>query len=121
MFTLTPAAARQISQAATSSGTQNMALRVAATADTDGTLQYGMGFDDAQENDMNLVLDGVAVVIAEHHQALLDDTTLDYVELEPGKFNFIFIPGQNEAPTEATQAAGCGSGGCGSCGGGNGR
>jgi iron-sulfur cluster assembly protein len=121
MFTLTPAAARQITQAATASGAQNMALRVAATTDAEGGLQYGMGFDDAQENDMNLVLDGVPVVIAEHHQALLEDTTLDYVELEPGQFNFIFIPGSTEALPEPASAAGCGSGGCGSCGGGSAR
>lgn len=123
MFTLTPSAARQIQEAATASGAQQMALRVAAKIDADGELQYGMGFDDPTDEDMKLDLDGVAVVIADESQALLFDTVLDYVELEPGEFNFIFM---DASLMDAAQSAcssqqvsssgGCGSGGCGGCG-----
>ncbi len=115
MFTLTSAAARQIQQAASASGTQEMALRIAAKVDADGSMQYGMGFDDPKDEDMKLDLDGVAVVIAGESQVLLDVTTLDYVELEPGEFNFIFIDGrQSQGAPEPAPSGGCGTGGCGS-------
>jgi len=118
MFNLTPNAARQISAAASAAGAAHMALRIAAKPEADGSLHYGMGFDDVQDDDMNLTLEGVAVVIAAPHQALLEYTTLDYVELQPGEFNFIFIPDQVGAETTAAPPSGaCGSGGCGSCGG----
>jgi len=115
MFTLTNAAARQIQQAASASGTQEMALRIAAKVDADGSMQYGMGFDDPKDEDMKLDLDGVAVVIADESQALLDDTVLDYVELEPGEFNFIFIDGrQSQDAPEPASPGGSASGGSGS-------
>ena len=121
MFTLTSAAARQIQQAANSSGAQDMALRIAARVDLDGSMQYGMGFDDPKEEDMKLDLDGVAVVIADQSQELLVDTVLDYVELQPGEFNFIFIDGSQSggAPDQASPSGGgCATGGCstGGCG-----
>ena len=115
MFTLTSAAAQKIQQAAMASEAQDLALRVAAQHAADGSIEYGMGFDEAQDDDMRLMIEGVAVVIADPHQPLLEHTVLDFVELEPGEFNFIFIPGGAEqAP--AAKATGCGSSGCGNCG-----
>jgi iron-sulfur cluster assembly protein len=124
MFTLTSAAAQQIQKAAQDSGSHDMALRVAARMEPDGSIGYGMGFDDTGDNDMRLEIEDVSVVIAEHHVQLLEDTVLDFVELESGEFNFIFI-NQREAEASAggcastgSSAGGCGSGGCGggSCG-----
>ena len=115
MFTLTSAAAHQIQQAAMASAAQDMALRVAAQYAVDGSVEYGMGFDEAQDDDMRLMIEGVAVVIADPHQPLLEDTVLDFVELEPGRFNFIFVPGGVERAPVA-KATGCGGGSCGSCG-----
>jgi iron-sulfur cluster assembly protein len=119
MFTLTSTAAQQILKAAQESGAENLALRVAARMEPDGSIGYGMGFDDTGDNDMRLQIEDVAVVIAEHHIQLLEDTVLDFVELEPGDFNFIFI-NQREAEASAggcastgSSAGGCGSGGCG--------
>lgn len=122
MFTLTSAAAQQIQQAAQDSGAQEMALRIAARLGTDGSMQYGMGFDDPKEEDMKLDLDGVAVVIGGESQELLFGTVLDYVELNPGEFNFIFMDSSTSGCTtgQATKGGGggCGSGGCstGGCG-----
>lgn len=121
MFALTSAAARQIQQAASASGAQEMALRIAARVDVDGSMQYGMGFDDPKDEDLKLDLDGVAIVIADGSQDLLADTVLDYVELNPGEFNFIFIDGRQSesAPEQASSGGGgCSSGGCsgGGCG-----
>lgn len=115
MFTLTTSAAQQIQQAAASSGAQEMALRIAAKIDPDGSKQYGMGFDDPTEEDMKLDLKGVAVVIAGESQVLLADTVLDYVELNPGEFNFIFIDArdfQDEVDPEPVPSGACGSGAC---------
>ena len=116
MFALTTAAAKQIQQAAIAGGTAEMALRVAAKVDTDGSLQYGMGFDDPQEEDMKLNLEGVAVVIGGESQQLLFDTVLDFVELNPGEFNFIFM--QTSHPScdfVAADSGDCASTGCAGC------
>jgi len=113
MFTLTTSAAQQIQQAAASSGAQEMALRIAAKIDPDGSKQYGMGFDDPTEEDMKLDLKGVAVVIAGESQVLLADTVLDYVELNPGEFNFIFINARDfQDEVEPAPSGSCGSGAC---------
>jgi iron-sulfur cluster assembly protein len=96
-----------------------LALRVAAKLDPDGSLQYGMGFDEPKDEDMRLDLSGVAVVIGGESQELLFDTVLDFVELNPGEFNFIFSEGSATACASEPAASGgcgnstgCGSGGC---------
>jgi iron-sulfur cluster assembly protein len=114
MFNLTPAAAQQIQQAASASGATDLALRIAAKVDPDGSLQYGMGFDDPKDEDMRLDLAGIAVVIGGESQELLADTVLDFVELTPGEFNFIFSEGSATAcASEGATTGGCGSTGCG--------
>ena len=74
-----------------------------------------MGFDEPNEEDTQLDLYGVAVVIAEEHQELLSDTVLDYVELQPGQFNFIFADSrlvESESASTPQAGGGCSSGGC---------
>jgi len=115
MFSLTPAAAQQIQLAASASDATDLALRIAAKVDSDGSLQYGMGFDEPKDEDMRLDLAGIAVVIGGESQELLADTVLDFVELTPGEFNFIFSENSATAcASEASSSGGCGSGGCGS-------
>ena len=128
MFALTSAAARQIQETANDTGAQEMALRIAARISTDGALEFGMGFDDPTDDDMKLDLIGVAVIIANDSQELLADTVLDYVELNPGEFNFIFMDANQalESSCSTGQASsgsggGCGSGSCGGGGCGGGR
>ena len=114
MFSLTTAAAQQIQRAAGASGATDLALRIAAKVDADGSLQYGMGFDEPKDEDMRLDLAGIAVVIGGESQELLAHTVLDFVELTPGEFNFIFSEGSALAcASEAATSGGCGSGGCG--------
>lgn len=124
MFTLTATAAEQIRQAARESDAEQLALRVAARREPDGSIGYGMGFDDVADNDTRLMLEDVAVVIAAAHVDLLEDTVLDFVELEPGQFNFIFVSQQLVAQppvasgcSTGSGGGGCGSGGCGMGGG----
>ncbi|MDO8933509.1 MAG: iron-sulfur cluster biosynthesis family protein, partial [Rhodocyclaceae bacterium] len=89
MFKLTPAAAEQILRSAEVQDDEPC-LRVAAKIDDDGEIVYGMGFDEERENDIVQDCEGVQVLISARSQELLAGTTLDFVELKPGEFQFIF-------------------------------
>ncbi|QIK37033.1 iron-sulfur cluster assembly accessory protein [Caldichromatium japonicum] len=91
MFKLTPAAAEQVLKAAKQGGTEGMCLRLAAGRKPDGSIDYRMGFDDPTEDDIRIQCEGIEIVMAPEHLPLLDAATLDYVELEPGQFHFIFL------------------------------
>ena len=94
MFTLTPSAAEQIARAAAEQAdptTMLPMLRVAAKHDEgDGELVYGMGFDDEREDDLVIDGGGIKVLISPRSQTLLENTTLDFTEVQPGEFQFIF-------------------------------
>ena len=113
MFTLTPTAAEQILRAAVEqAGSKPMLpmLRVAAKFDeNDGELVYGMGFDEEREDDLVLDAQGIAILISPPSQPLLENTTLDFTEVQPGEFQFIFRGGCSSLEPKS---------GCGSCGGG---
>lgn len=113
MFSMTPGAAAQVLAAAERSNAAGLALRVAARQQADGSIGYGMGFDEARVEDSPLEFGGLTVLIAPPSQPLLEDTVLDFVELAPGEFDFVFA-GVDSAPAE-TPAPGCGSGGCNRC------
>ncbi len=116
MFRLTPAAATQILSTAEVQG-DDPVLRVAAKIDDDGEIVYGVGFDDERENDEVIDCEGVTILISPRSQQLLADTTLDFVELRPGEFQFVFQRPET-APSCAPATGGCGScGRGGSCGG----
>lgn len=116
MFSITNNAAKQIQQAASASDATQLALRVAAKIDSDGCLQYGMGFDQPTEADIKLDLAGISVVLTPDSHPLLLDTVLDFVELNPGEFNFIFMSADHPAyADQAPRAAGCVSTGCSGC------
>ena len=71
---------------------QGLAMRIAAKRNPDGSIHYGMGFDDQQiEGDIHITSAGIDVIIGETSKLLLEGTTLDYVELEPGEHQFIFM------------------------------
>ncbi len=110
MFNLTPAAAEQIARAAAEQPDRQRMLRVAAKHDeVDDELVYGMGFDEEREDDLVLDANGIVILISPLSQPLLENTTLDFSEVQPGEFQFIFRSGCT------TPAA---TKGCGSCGGG---
>jgi iron-sulfur cluster assembly protein len=91
MFKVTPAAAAQVRVAAEQGGTAGMALRLAAQQKPDGSIDYRMGFDEGTEDDIRFSSEGVQIVMAPEYVPLLDDATLDFVELEPGEAQFIFL------------------------------
>ena len=91
MFKVTTEAAKQISHSAAESDAQNLALRIAAKRKPDGSIEYGMGFDAERANDLQLISEGITLLISPHSKELLQGTVLDFVELAPGEFQFIFI------------------------------
>jgi iron-sulfur cluster assembly protein len=103
MFKVTATAADQVHQAARQGGTEGLALRLAAQKNADGSIDYRMGFDEASEDDIRFNSEGVEVVMAPEYVPLLDEAVMDYVEIEPGKFHFIFLNPQDanyKPPTE---------------------
>lgn len=111
MFKLTAAAAEQIRRAADAQ-MDATSLRVAAKIDEEGELVYGMGFDDERENDLVLECEGVTLLISPRSQELLAEASLDFVELRPGEFQFIFI-NPREPGLSGARPSGGGCGGCG--------
>lgn len=91
MFKVTKAAAKQIRSSAHSGDAEELALRIAASRQTDGAIEYRMGFDEVGVDDVLLNSRGVDVVFAKTEKELLNGTVLDYVEIEPGEFRFIFM------------------------------
>lgn len=91
MLKVTAEAAKQIHQAAQQSGSAEMALRVAAKRDPQGSIEYGMGFDVERANDLQIISEGVTLLVSHHSKELLMGTVLDYVEIDPGDFRFIFV------------------------------
>lgn len=118
MFNVTTPAAEEILAAARRSGATGLALRVAARQVADGSIEYGMGFDEARESDEPVDCGGLTVLLGSPSGVLLADTVLDYVEIEPDRFDFVFIPPRASAGPDAPVAKStCGSGGCAGCGG----
>lgn len=113
MFTLTSNASQEIQAAAARSDAAGLALRVAARRGADGSVEYGMGFDEPREGDMPLQVAGVNLLIALPSQPMLEDIVLDFVEIEPGKFNFIFADRDTVGADAAPKA--CGNGACNGC------
>jgi iron-sulfur cluster assembly protein len=90
MITVTPPAAAQIARSAQQAGAVGACLRLAARLDDKGVIEYGMGFDDAAEGDARVAADGVTILVAPGSVELLSGATLDYVEINPGEWRFIF-------------------------------
>lgn len=89
---VTSAAAEQIRLSAQQNQTENMPLRIAATRNADDSIHYGMGFDESKEEDTLIDAgEGIEIIVSPISANLLNGTTLDYVELEPGNFQFIFM------------------------------
>jgi iron-sulfur cluster assembly protein len=91
MITVTPAAAAQIKLSAEQGKSEGMPLRIAATRNSDESIHYGMGFDENKEGDVSVTCEDIEIVMAESSAELLKNTTIDFVELEPEKFQFIFL------------------------------
>ncbi len=90
MITITQQAATQIRRASEQADSEDMYLRLAAKREADGSIEYGLGFDDMGGQDQLYTSEGVEVLIADSCKELLRGATLDYVEINPGVHEFIF-------------------------------
>jgi iron-sulfur cluster assembly protein len=90
MISVTPQAAEQIAKSAQQAGA-GACLRLAARLDDKGVLEYGMGFDDQADGDTQVVANGIAILVSRGSIELLTGATLDYVEINPGEWRFIFL------------------------------
>lgn len=92
MITITDAAIEQIKASARQSDMVGMALRVAASKKEDGSIEYGMGFDnDQSKTDAIIDIGPLQILVGQSSRELLTGATIDYVELEKGVKHFIFI------------------------------
>lgn len=115
MFALTPAAAARILDSAEQSDAVGMALRVAAKIEEDGQLSFGLGFDDEREHDLSYECEGLTLLIAPPSRELLEGMLLDFVEVEAGDWQFVFMRAESAGGCPPSSCGGCGSrGGCGS-------
>jgi len=99
MITVTEEAAKQIKLSAKQGKAEGMPLRIAATKNDDESIHYGMGFDDSKEDDISITSREVEIVVSPVSAEILKDTVLDFVELEPGKHQFIFMNPNDPAYT----------------------
>ena len=92
MIKLTTAAAKQIQYSAEQSTTPLIPLRIAIKEQDDGSFHYGMGFDEQRlPGDVFVNIDQISLVISEKSKTLAEGMTIDYVEIEPGNPEFIFL------------------------------
>ena len=91
MITVTAQAAEQIATSAQQVGPGEVRLRLAARLDDKGVIEYGMGFDDTADGDTKVATNGITILVSPGSVELLTGATLDYVEINPGEWRFIFI------------------------------
>lgn len=119
MIKVTAQSAEQIKQAATQSNAEGLFLRIAARRGADGSIDYGMGFDEQAEEDVLITSEGITLIVAPESVELLTGAVLDFVEMSPGDHRFIFInPNDNGGSCASSSGGGGSGGGCGGCGGG---
>jgi iron-sulfur cluster assembly accessory protein len=92
MISLSTAAIEQIRNSAEVGGMASVPLRIAVKQLQDGSFHYAMGFDEQRlPGDTFFNFDGVDLVVATASKELTDGMTIDFVELEAGKPEFIFL------------------------------
>ncbi|VAX00336.1 DsrR [hydrothermal vent metagenome] len=91
IISFSPAAIAQIKTNMQDSEHSAMALRIAATMSADETINYGMGFDETKEGDVQFTDDGVNFLVSPDCLELLNGTHVDYVDVENDQHHFIFL------------------------------
>lgn len=91
MFTLSAAAAEQIKESAKQNQSEGLALRIAAKKNVDGSIHYGVGFEDnTKEEDIAFKSHDITILIAPQSIELLNGTEMDYVSMDNSEMQFIF-------------------------------
>jgi iron-sulfur cluster assembly accessory protein len=125
LLSLTPVAAAKVRELLAEEGDETLVLRVAIQGGGCSGFQYGLGFDTVAEGDVELVLEGVPVVVDPFSAPYLRGTTIDFLNsIEESGFKIdnpnatascgcghSFTVAEGEEPaSDADAAAGCGSG-----------
>ena len=91
-FRITEDAAEQILQSMSQTDPTTGSLRIAAKRRPDGSIDYAMGLDEADDTDTVLEQYGVEVLIGVTSLDLLAGALLDFVQLETtGPKTFVFL------------------------------
>ena len=88
MIKITPDAAKQILKSFEND--TDSILRVAVQQKPDGDFHYIMGLDEQKPGDTRYISNEVKMAVAEEYVALVDKMEIDYVEVNPDEYNFIF-------------------------------
>ena len=92
MIKLTAEAAKQILISVEQNDNPSMPLRIAIKQQDDGSFHYAMGFDQQRlPGDVFVNIEKINLVVSDKSKDLAEGMTIDYVELEPGKLEFIFL------------------------------
>lgn len=92
MISLTPSAIEQIKQSIEQGENASIPLRIAIKTQDDGSFHYAMGFDEQRLPGDNFVnIDDISLVVSQASKDYAEGMTIDYVELEPGQWQFIFL------------------------------
>ena len=92
MINLSIAATEQIRLSVSQDKQPSSPLRIAIKKLDDGSFHYAMGFDDQRlPGDTFVNIEDIHLVVSELSKPLAEGMTVDFVELEPGKSDFIFL------------------------------
>lgn len=92
MLKLTSEAAEQVRVSAKQGGCEGLPLRIAAMVQEDGSFHYAIGFEDKpKDEDVRFSEQGVDLVVSPASAGNVKGMTIDFVEIEPGKPQFIFL------------------------------
>ena len=92
MIKISTRAIEQIINSIAQGDMQALPLRIAIKKQDDGSFHYAMGFDEQRlPGDHFVTVSGINLVVSETSQALADGMTIDFVELEADKPEFIFL------------------------------
>ena len=92
MINITNEAASAIKQEVAKEVNKGFKLRIAVMKKEDNSLHYALGFDDNHTNNDKIHKSNeVEIIISNSSLKMCEGMTLDYVELEKNKFNFIFL------------------------------
>jgi iron-sulfur cluster assembly protein len=100
-LTLTPVAAAKVRELLAEEADETLVLRVAVVGGGCSGFQYGLGFDNVAEGDVELDLEGVPVVVDPMSAPYLRGTTIDFL-------NTIQESGFKIDNPNATASCGCG-------------
>ena len=91
IFEISDTASKQILTSSESTDSKDWPLRIAVNVDSNGKYNYLMGFDQSKEEDLRLKINKVEIVISPDSMINLKNCKLDYVEIDKGVYEFIFL------------------------------